>query len=353
MRRSRRVPHVTATVAGAEFDGFYAAHFGDTVAMTYRLTADIDEAQDITQEAFCRAWRRWQHLSDYDNPISWVRRVATNLAYSRWRHLRVAAAHLAQHRADEMTVTPPNLNHITIVEGLRKIPRDQCVALVLHHMLDLPISEIADALDVPAGRVKMWLHRGRQTLSIEILEDVKGNEGGETPAVDNTAPGNQRTKHRQGRKGRPRTYKAAVKAAAVVLTILAAITATSAAQSLRRVSPSTKELAERPVRSSPVMRPAVAVSRDGDQLTVRWTDPSSGHAQPILIGGPKDEQPQQLAAPAQGDTKAIITGFSPTATYCFTVVLVNIDNSYLPSDQVCTRQSPTSRGGRFEALATL
>jgi len=51
---------MTTTVLHGDFDGFYRAHFGDTVAMVYTFTADLPEAQDIAQEAFARAWQRWR-----------------------------------------------------------------------------------------------------------------------------------------------------------------------------------------------------------------------------------------------------------------------------------------------------
>jgi RNA polymerase sigma-70 factor (ECF subfamily) len=97
---------VTGAVTEDEFDGFYAAHFGGTVAMTYGLAADLDDARDIAQEAFCRAWKQWHHVSVYDNPVTWVSRVATNLAFSRWRHLRVATVHLLRQRVDKPIESP-------------------------------------------------------------------------------------------------------------------------------------------------------------------------------------------------------------------------------------------------------
>ncbi|HZM79568.1 MAG TPA: sigma factor [Candidatus Limnocylindrales bacterium] len=57
---------LSTAIVGEEFDGFYTAYFRDTVAMTYTLTADMVEAQDIAQEAFCRAWRRRQDIRGYD-----------------------------------------------------------------------------------------------------------------------------------------------------------------------------------------------------------------------------------------------------------------------------------------------
>ena len=165
-----------------EFGGFYAVNYGDTVAMVYTYTADLGDAQDIAQEAFTRAWRRWTQVSRYDNPVAWVRHVAVNLARSRWRQLRVSAAHLVRQRAphDVPAVSP---DHVAVVAALRKLPRKQREAVVLHHMMDLPVSEVAEHFGVPEGTVKSWLHRGRTTLADDLRVDVR--KAIVTPPVEN------------------------------------------------------------------------------------------------------------------------------------------------------------------------
>ena len=313
--------------------------------MAYGLTADMDEARDITQEAFCRAWKSWQHLSEYDNPITWVRRVAINLVYSRWRHLRAARTHLHRHRAGDTVTAPPNLDHVALVAALRQLPRDQCIALVLHHMLDLPVAEVAKVLDANVGQVKMWLHRGRHTLAAEL------GEGFTSATLNDTATAERTIKRR---KGRQRTGKVAVGAAAVLLTILAATTVADVVRPMGRLPHPGNGSAVRPLRPaqpSVLMRPAVVtLSWQGDKLTVRWTDPSDGYAQPILMGGLKDAAMSEMAKPVKGDTQAIIADLSPAQTYCLTVFLAYTDNNLLASGRVCTQPSATRNFHRFEDL---
>lgn len=159
-----------STAVAEDFDGFYAAHFRDTVAMAYTLTADIVEAQDIAQEAFCRAWRRWSHVRGYENPVAWVRHVAVNLARSRWRRMKTATARLAHlHTGDVPELNP---DHVAVVAALRKLPARQREALVLHHIMDLPVNEVAEHFQVPVGTVKSWLHRGRAALADDLRIDV-------------------------------------------------------------------------------------------------------------------------------------------------------------------------------------
>ena len=69
----------------SSFDAIYAAHHGDLTVQLYAYFGDLHEAQDVVQEAFCRAYASWRTTSRYDDPVAWVRRVAWNLAVSRWR----------------------------------------------------------------------------------------------------------------------------------------------------------------------------------------------------------------------------------------------------------------------------
>ena len=152
--------------ASAEFDLLYQAHYTDVVATLHALTGDLGEAQDLTQEAFCRAWQRWHSIAAYDNPVAWVRRVAVNLANSRWRHLRVADRHLRRERC--AVVPPMQPDHVALVAALRHLPAGHRTALVPHDMVDLPVAEVAQELGVPVGTVKAWLSRGRAALALHL-----------------------------------------------------------------------------------------------------------------------------------------------------------------------------------------
>ncbi len=57
--------------------------------MAYLLTGDRQTAQDLTQEAFLRAWSRWARISKYDDPRAWTRRVLYNLIISKTRSNKV------------------------------------------------------------------------------------------------------------------------------------------------------------------------------------------------------------------------------------------------------------------------
>ena len=165
----RRATH--GPPAAADFDALYDARYGDVVAMLYALVGDLAEAQDLAQESFCRAWQRWSDVSRYDDPLAWIRRVAANLATSRWRRGRVVRAHWGRERVAD--VPPLDPDHVALVAALRRLPVDQRRAIVLHHLIDLPVADVAREMDAAVGTVKSWLHRGRATLAAQLAQSTE------------------------------------------------------------------------------------------------------------------------------------------------------------------------------------
>jgi len=170
---------MTAPAQQPTFDEFYACTAARLIRHGYALTGDMAEAQDIAQEAFARAWQRWSAVRDCDSPEAWVRRVATNLAASRWRRVRVARA-AAWHRAD-LQVPEVSTDLVALVSGLRTLPERHRTVLVLHYLCDLTVDQIAAELRCPAGSVKSWLSRGRTALA-EAVRVIEPREASLAPA---------------------------------------------------------------------------------------------------------------------------------------------------------------------------
>jgi RNA polymerase sigma-70 factor (ECF subfamily) len=153
----------------ADFDQLYAAHYAALTTQLYAYLGDRQEAQDVVQEAFCRAYARWNALRDYDDPVAWVRRVAWNLATSHTRRLGVAAAFRRRQRVEPDP--PPGPDRVALVAALRELPERHRRALVLHYLADQPVGEIARAMGAAEGTVKVWLHRGRAALAARLGVD--------------------------------------------------------------------------------------------------------------------------------------------------------------------------------------
>jgi len=149
--------------AGLRFEDFFAANFAFLVVQLNAHTGSLVEAQDAVQEAFCRAWPRWQTISAYDDPVGWVRRVAWNIATSRWRRTRTALAFGRRHRAE--VVPEPCPDQVDLVAALAKLPPAQRRAVILFYLAGLSVAEIAFDCEVAEGTVKSWLHRGRTALA--------------------------------------------------------------------------------------------------------------------------------------------------------------------------------------------
>ncbi|HEY2878501.1 sigma factor, partial [Nocardioides sp.] len=90
------------------FTVFYDATWSRTVACAYAVTGDLGAAEEAAQEAYTRAWPRWATLAAYDDPGAWVRRVAWNLATSRWRRLRRAQAYARTLREPQVDGPGPD-----------------------------------------------------------------------------------------------------------------------------------------------------------------------------------------------------------------------------------------------------
>jgi RNA polymerase sigma-70 factor (ECF subfamily) len=163
--------HLDATSPTAGFDSIYAAHFGDLTVQLYAYFGDRQEAQDVVQEAFCRALARWHTVSKYDDPVAWVRRVAWNLAVSKWRRARTVLGFLRRQKAADSHVDGPSPERVALVAALATLPDTQRRAMVLRYLADLTIADIADREGVAEGTVKSWLHRGRTALAAQLRPD--------------------------------------------------------------------------------------------------------------------------------------------------------------------------------------
>lgn len=156
--------------AVAEFDDLYLHTTGRIVGQMLLLTGDIAEAEDVTQEAFERAWLRWSIVRNCESPEAWVRTVARRLAVSRWRRTRNQTAAWLRR---EPPPTPPELDvsHVALIAALQALPPAQRVAIVLHHLADLSVAQVAAETETSVGAVKQHLFRGRKALAEQMADN--------------------------------------------------------------------------------------------------------------------------------------------------------------------------------------
>lgn len=149
---------------GESFDDFYRGTAQRLVRYAFAMCGDIGTAQDLTQEAYVRAWQRWDQVGQHEHPEAWLRLVVNRLATDRWRWLAVrrrTSVHMRQTEA----LPPPGDDGVVLVAALRRLPVAMRQVLVMHYLLDLPISRIADELGIAVNTVKSRLSRGRAGLA--------------------------------------------------------------------------------------------------------------------------------------------------------------------------------------------
>jgi RNA polymerase sigma-70 factor (ECF subfamily) len=147
----------------AAFDAFFRDSWGQLQSQAYVLTGSLEQAQDLTQEAFLRAWKHWRKVAVFDDPEGWTRRVLHNLCIQSWRKSRLSRtrAHDASSNSSEI----PTTDHFELAQAMRSLPGNQARALLLHDGLGMTSQETAAEIGVPEGTVRSWLSRSRKTVA--------------------------------------------------------------------------------------------------------------------------------------------------------------------------------------------
>ena len=152
------------------FAAFYTASYQRLLGQLFALTGDLAEAENLLQEAYARAFARWAQVRAYDYPEAWVRRVALNLTRMAARRLRRRTAALLRLGSVPATAEL-SAETIDLLVGLRALPLAQRQVLVLHHLVGLPVAEVAHELGLPVGTVKTRLARSRRALARRLALD--------------------------------------------------------------------------------------------------------------------------------------------------------------------------------------
>ena len=149
---------------GIEFDDVFVKHFPGLVRALTVVSGDREVAADCVQEAFVRAHLRWDRVSQLDQPVAWIRRVALNLARDQHRRrTRGERAHMRLVVGYEGEVAPPEPPS-DLSGVLAQLPARQREALALFYVEGLNVAEVAASMGISDGAVKFHLHEGRERL---------------------------------------------------------------------------------------------------------------------------------------------------------------------------------------------
>lgn len=145
------------------------AHHQQVYRTAYALTADADEAADITQETFLKAWRALPGFRGEASVGTWLTRLALNTARDHLRRRRRPAPlalllGTGSRAADDPAVAAADRDELA--RALRQLPARGREVVALRYGRDLSLAEIAALLDCPEGTVKSRLHGALARLRV-------------------------------------------------------------------------------------------------------------------------------------------------------------------------------------------
>jgi RNA polymerase sigma-70 factor, ECF subfamily len=153
------------------------------------LAGSREDAEDLMQEAYARAFRSWRSFQPGTNLRAWLLRILTNLNIDRGRRQQRTpdmqpleeGDYFLYNKLEESTGAGDDeervlerLSQDDIVSALSAVPHDFRDVLVLVDIGDFTYADAAQILDIPIGTVMSRLHRGRRILKQQLAEEAVG-----------------------------------------------------------------------------------------------------------------------------------------------------------------------------------
>src|SRR5919202_167110 len=151
------------------------------------LAGSREEAEDLMQETYARAFRSWRSFTPGTNLRAWLLRILTNLNIDRGRKQQRSPAtqpleegdYFLYNRLEEMGEAGSDeervverLSQNDVVDALAQVPHDFRDVVVLVDIGDFSYADTAQILDIPIGTVMSRLHRGRRILKQQLAEEA-------------------------------------------------------------------------------------------------------------------------------------------------------------------------------------
>jgi RNA polymerase sigma-70 factor (ECF subfamily) len=155
-----------------------------------RLVSSREEAEDLVQDTYARAFRSWRSYTPGTNLRAWLLRILTNLNIDRGRRVQRTpdlqpleeGDYFLYNKLEESTPdgsadeerVVERLSQDSIVDALAAVPHDFRDVIVLVDIGDFTYADAAQILDIPVGTVMSRLHRGRRILKRELADATVG-----------------------------------------------------------------------------------------------------------------------------------------------------------------------------------
>jgi RNA polymerase sigma-70 factor (ECF subfamily) len=164
------------------FGKLVEAHQVFAYNVALRAVDNSQDAEDIVQEAFVRAWKSLGGFRTVSRFRTWLYRIVVNLCYSQLPRLRRDMIQLDSPNGQEVIPDKsPEGDPVAslevrqaialVQEQIRILPSKFQILLLLRHREGCSYAEIAEIMDLPMGTVKTGIHRARKKLKEALLQD--------------------------------------------------------------------------------------------------------------------------------------------------------------------------------------
>jgi RNA polymerase sigma-70 factor (ECF subfamily) len=153
-----------------------------------RMTSDPDDAHDLVQETYLKAYRFWDKYEKGTNIRAWLFRIMKNSYINRYRketkepdtvdyedvqNFYNSIRYQAVDSNDLQEKIFGGLLEDDVVRAIELLPEDFRTVVILSDIEGLSYEEISEFVDCPIGTVRSRLHRGRKMLRVKLFEYAK------------------------------------------------------------------------------------------------------------------------------------------------------------------------------------
>lgn len=158
------------TADSAAFEALYRMHVDKIYGLCLRMTGNVAEAEDCTQDAFIQAWSKLNNFRGESAFGTWLHRVAVNTVLGRMRKSRREQDRI--RAVSEVSSVPETIGDSSglrdLEQAIDELPSGARHVFVLHAVYGYSHDETSDMLGIAAGTSKAQLHRARRLLAQQL-----------------------------------------------------------------------------------------------------------------------------------------------------------------------------------------
>lgn len=164
---------------GSAFERLWREEYRHVVRTAFLMTGSPGEAEDLAQEAFAVAWRKWRHVGSLQNPGAWVQVTVGKLCLNWLRRQKFRERTIARLAGDANAAGArhgPAEADPALAEALDALTPAQRTVLVLRYYADLRADEVARVLRKRPGTVRALTSQALTSLRLAFAQVVARNE---------------------------------------------------------------------------------------------------------------------------------------------------------------------------------